>query len=400
MTFYKRLPALLVVIVTAFFCCVTASAQNSAFSELLSVSFRGDTANYPANSLEAVASAKKIGADMVSVGVRKTADGVFVLCDSEDPSSFLTAPFESVKESSCSQLEEGFLTDKTGKATEYKIARLEDVLAETKDIVLILDFQWEDRDGLYAFIEDEGALDRVILRTYESAKEIVSWTQTKEKAPCVLGIYDGNIIFNAISHFNLLTKAGMPLIQYQSKNYFNVMYGEAVYKRFLEKDSVGIVAPMYSAELCGQRYDSAASWSEMIDKGFNVIETNNISSLVSYIEEAEELKVQLSELTVKAKAIQTDAYSDLSANRLQQAVAQGEELVMNTSSADKLQQGCSQLIYAMNNLNFKDGTESQKGELKITAGKIIAASVVGLFILAAQIYAHKMQGEKSRKKES
>ncbi len=400
MTFYKRLSALLAVIVTAFFCCVTASAQNSDFSELLSVSFRGDTANYPANSLEAVVSAEKIGADMVSVGVRKTADGVFILCDSEDPSSFSDASSESVSETAYSQLEKCFLTDNTGRLTEYKIARLEEVIAETKDIVLILDFQWEDRDGLYALTEQAGALERTVFRIGQSAKEIVSWTQTKEKAPYVLGVYDGNIIFNAISHFNLLTKAGMPLIQYQSKNYFNVIYGEAVYKRFLENDSVGMVAPMYSAELCGQRHDSGASWSEMIDKGFNVIETNNISSLVSYIGEAEELKAQLSELTEKAKAIQTDAYSDLSADRLQQAVTQGEELVRNTSSADKLQKGCSQLIYAMNNLNLKDGTESQKGELKITAGKIIAAAVVGLFILAAQIYAHKMQGEKGRKKES
>jgi hypothetical protein len=52
----------------------------------------------------------------------------------------------------------------------------------------------------------------------------------------------------------------------------------------------------------------------------------------------------------------------------------------------------------MNRLNLSDSTESQKGALNITAGKIVAAVLVGAAILAGQIYVHKMQQEKRRKK--
>ena len=54
---------------------------------ILTVSHRGDTASFPQNSLEAVKSAEKIGADLISVSVGETADGVLVLCDTSVPLS-------------------------------------------------------------------------------------------------------------------------------------------------------------------------------------------------------------------------------------------------------------------------------------------------------------------------
>ena len=64
----------------------------------------------------------------------------------------------------------------------------------------------------------------------------------------------------------------------------------------------------------------------------------------------------------------------------------------------ELESANSQLLLAMNRLNLSDGVESQKGALNITAGKIIAIVLVGAAILAGQIYVHKMQQEKRRKR--
>ena len=50
-------------------------------------------------------------------------------------------------------------------------------------------------------------------------------------------------------------------------------------------------------------------------------------------------------------------------------------------------------IYADKNINISGG-----GTLNVTAGKVIAAVLVGAAILAGQIYVHKMQQEKRRKK--
>ena len=51
---------------------------------ILSISYRGDTASFPKNSLEAIRSAEKSGADMVSVSVAMTKDGVIVLSENEE----------------------------------------------------------------------------------------------------------------------------------------------------------------------------------------------------------------------------------------------------------------------------------------------------------------------------
>ena len=101
----------------------------------------------------------------------------------------------------------------------------------------------------------------------------------------------------------------------------------------------------------------------------------------------------------EAKKTDFSVYSDVSAGNLQKALKRAnEELQSNVSSVGELESASSQLLLAMNRLNLSDSTESQKGALNITAGKIVAAVLVGAAILAGQIYVHKMQQEKRRKK--
>ena len=177
------------------------------------------------------------------------------------------------------------------------------------------------------------------------------------------------------------------------------MYGSWVGDRFSAEGKARALAPAYDKELCGQREDNASGWNELIENGFSVIETNNIASLAEYAERADELNESLRKLTEKAENTDFSAYSDVSANNLQKALKRAnEELQSNVSSVGELESANSQLLLAMNRLNLSDSTESQKGALNITAGKIVAAVLVGAAILAGQIYVHKMQQEKRRKK--
>ena len=60
---------------------------NDGKRDIITVSYRGDTENYPENSVEAILSAKEAGADMVSVGVQKTKD-VLILAEDENIGNF------------------------------------------------------------------------------------------------------------------------------------------------------------------------------------------------------------------------------------------------------------------------------------------------------------------------
>ena len=364
---------------------------------LISVSYRGDTEKYPENSLEAILSAKEIGADMVSVGVQKTKD-LLILAEDENIGNFCNSKSESISASYWDQdLENCYLYDNSGKLTECKVACLYDALTVAQDIILILDIDSEDKDDVYDVVQYYGATDRVFLRFEENSSDIVQWVNSKETKPNVIGIYNGNIIWNAISHIENLSEVSS-IVHYESKNYFNVMYGSFVADRFSAEGKARALAPAYDRELCGQREDNASGWNELIEKGFSAIETNNIKSLVEYVNRADALNLSLRKLTEKAEKTDLSVYSDVSADNLQKALRTAKaELERGVSSVGELESAKSQLLLAMNRLNLSDGKESQKGALNVTAGKVIAAVLVGAAILAGQIYVHKMQKEKRRK---
>lgn len=403
MNFFNRFLALAFTLIITIFSCfsafaVTAEEALTVKNKIIAVSYRGDTENYPENSLEAILSAKEIGADMVSVGVAKTKDGTFILAENENVRNFCNADSVTIVDTEWAELQNCRLYDNSGKLTDFRIATLDEALEKANDVVLILDISAEDKDFVYGVVEAYDASDRVFLRFRENSNDIVEWVNSKETKPNVIGIYSGNIIWNAISHIENLSEV-CSIVQYQSKNYFNVMYGSWVGDRFSAEGKARALAPTYDYELCGQREDNASGWNELVSKGFSVIETNNIASLVEYAERDDELNESLRKLTEKAEKTDLSAYSDVSADNLQKALKRAnEELQSNVSSVGELESANSQLLLAMNRLNLSDGVESQKGALNITAGKIIATVLVGAAILAGQIYVHKMQKDKGRKR--
>ena len=391
----------LILVLSLGFTAFAENSQEHLYNNrdgLIAVSYRGDTENYPENSIEAILSAKELGADMVSVGVQKTKD-LLILADDENIRNFCNSESESISASYWDQdLENCYLYDNSGKLTECKVASLYDALMVAEDIILILDIAPEDKDTVYDVVKYYNAIDRVIFRFKENSKDIVNWVKSKDTKPNVIGIYSGNIIWNAISHIENLSEV-CSIVQYQSKNYFNVMYGTWVGDRFSAEGKARALAPAYDKELCGQRQDNASGWNELIENGFSVIETNNIASLAEYTKRAEELNVSLKKLAEKAEKADLSVYSDVSADNLSKALKEANEtLQRGVSSVGELENANSQLLLAMNRLNLSDGVESQKGALNITAGKIIATVLVGAAILAGQIYVHKMQQEKRRKR--
>lgn len=403
MNFFNRFLALAFTLIITIFSCfsafaVTAEEALTAKNKIIAVSYRGNTENYPENSLEAILSAKEIGADMVSVSITKTKDNTLILAENENIRNFCNAEADTISDTEWAQLENCRLYDNSGKLTDCKIVTLPEALEKSEDIILILDISAEDKDFVYGVVETYDASDRVFLRFKENSNDIVEWVNSKEAKPNVIGIYSGNIIWNAISHIENLSEV-CSIVQYQSKNYFNVMYGSWVGDRFSAEGKARALAPAYDKELCGQREDNASGWNELIENGFSVIETNNIASLAEYAERADELNESLRKLTEKAEKTDFSVYSDVSVDNLQKALKRAnEELQSNVSSVGELESANSQLLLAMNRLNLSDGVESQKGALNITAGKIIATVLVGAAILAGQIYVHKMQKDKGRKR--
>lgn len=366
---------------------------------LMSIAYRGNTALFPENSLEAILSAKEIGVDMVSVNVETTKDDVLVLCENENLQNVCNSEYTSLDEVTFEELKSCRLYDNGGVLTDCRPVSLKEALEGTDDsIILVLDINKEDKDIVFDEVLFSSAAERVLLRFEENSKDIAKWAESKEVVPNVIGIYDGGIIWNTVSHIKRLS-AFSSAVQYQSKNYFNVMYYEnVVTKNYSDKEMARAIAPMYDADLCGQRSDSVEGWSDLISKGFSIIETNNPVSLVKYIERTEELTKELSLLIERAEKVDLSLYSDVSAANLKDAAEDAKASIeKGIASLSELESSHSALILSMNRLNLSDGQETQKGALNITTGKVVAVILVGAALLAGEIYVHKMQREKRRK---
>ena len=357
----------------------------------MAVSHNGDTALYPANSLEAVISARDKGADAVSVTVSRSKD-TYVLCRSGSLETVCDGSFSNTAEADYAQLKKCRLYDATGKLTDCRIISLSEALeALDGSVYLILDIDWESRDDIYEIVSSAGALSCVSLRAEVSAKKASEWSKGRVD---VISIYKGNIIWNSAAHISKATEGGMLMAEYRTKNYFNVCYGTLVGDSFSAKGNVRAVAACYNTDLCGKRADSPEGWSQLIDDGFTVIETNNIEGLVSYIERTQKARQSLSELLTQARNADFSTYSATSVENINKATETAESLLSGrASSLEKTEKAYSGLVFSLNSKVLADGKAESKGEFNITAGKIVAVVLVGAAILTAQIFI-----EKKRKK--
>lgn len=322
---------------------------------LMSVSYRGSGTGERENSVAAVSAAVKAGADMVSVSVEKG--------------------------------EDSFVLSGTGDSFE------EAVNAVKGGALLIVDGAWETRDELVLLAKEKDFLSSIVFRTTESEKKIAAWCAENPQVT-VIGVYSGNVVFNAISHLNTAKKIGQPLVQYQSKNYFNVMYGSFTASRYSAVDGETAfpraLAPTYDENLCGKRKDNVVGWDELFDRGFSVIETRNIKGLVAYIGEVEESRKVLEYSVTAAESTDTSKLSSVGVKKLSKALSESKAVIADKNRPlSALQSADSALRAAIYVSDGENINSNEKGMLNITAGKVCAVVFFGALIIAAQVFVYR-----------
>lgn len=363
-------------------------------SGLMSIAYRGDTSEYPENSLEAIASALELGADMVSVSVSKTADGVLVLCEDDTLNHLFDTDLVEISETDFEQMQNLYFLDTNASATKYQVATLEQALEIIGDKILILDNSWEYKDEIYELLIEMDKLENAIIRTYENDDEIIEWTATLEQDIKVIGVYDSFVVFTMISHLNNLTQAGQLAVGYESANYYSMMYTSIFTNTYFTKQTnARAIASAYDYSKSGQRPDSTRGWDELISLGYSIIETNNIEQFTQYIEQTEEVGDEIETLLQSAIQIDTSLYSEVSVSNLESAISQAQTITAN-SCLDEKQDVRSLLISSTNSLIYTTKEDTQQGSLNITAGKIIAVVIMGAIIVCVQVYVHKRQDKK------
>ncbi len=390
--------SILVIVLSTF--CVSA-AEIKPYSEsgtIISVAHGGNWGEYPIYSEKAIESAFEVGADCVSVSVKRTSDGQFVLCKYNDLGK-LYAPYSGqlISNMTLAQLSEIRITDSLAALSDNRLCELSDAVdaAIRFDRTLIIDDGWEWRNELYSYLTEKNAVSYSILRTDASKSEIKEFVELSGGLFRVIGSYHGNIIFNARSYVSTLSKSGCCAVQLGTKNPFGVIFHQTMLSAFGKNGYVtrSMIAT-YDPDLCGQRTDTESTWNDLIDRGYSMIETNNIEGLVNYISRINTLRNELKSISLNLDNLNTDNCSVKSFKDITEAKAKASDALMKLSSHETLMSAKNNIFLALGELSVSNENHVKKGVLKISAGKIIAVVLVTAAIVAGQIYTYKMQQKK------
>lgn len=384
--------------------CVSA-ADIGPYSEngkIISVSHGGNWGEYPIYSKAAVESAFELGADCVSVSVKRTADGQFVLCKDNDLGK-LYAPYKGqlISALSLEQVSQIRITDSFGALSDNRLCDLADAVDAAKrfDRTLIIDDGWEYRKELYSYIVDKDAVSNTVIRTDASKGDIKEFLTLTGGALRIIGSYYGNIIFNARSYVTSLSKAGCAIVELGTKNPFGVIFNKSMLSAFGKNNYLTrAMISTYDPDLCGQRTDTESTWNDLIDRGYSVIETNDIKGLVNYIGRISSLRTELMALTASAEKLDKSNCSAKSLQEISDAKAVAAQALTTLSSHEALAEAKHNITLALNDLSVSNENHVRKGVLKISAGKIIAVILVTAAIVAGQVYTYKMQRKKKAAK--
>ncbi len=367
---------------------------------LLVVSNKGDWANYPENSLEGILSAFELGADIVKINVKRTADGQFVLMHDESTTRTCYGGDDKlISELTLSQVKEYRLLSGVGeemaKQTAYTVPSLYEVLASVKGKgMLLIDFKWEWKDELYSLVNNRNMLGDVIFYTEAKAKEIGEWTSSLDIKPHIMSGYKSNIVFAIGAYIKDSFSSGVEAVRLATKNPYGVIFDNFTMKKFGEKGRA--VIDMTNPKLCGDREDTEKWWDDVVSRGYSIIITDYPEELAEYAAETEYAKSQLRETYKRYKEEWTlpefGSYTYIDYKRNYQWAVRDAEAALNgrlCSKYDYLTASHNLRRAAVNiEINYtalRDG----KAELTISLPRIIVAILAVAAVVGTQVYFYK-----------
>lgn len=142
-------------------------------TEVLVAVHRGDWRNYAENSLEGIENAVNMGADIVEVDIRRTADGELILM--HDPKVDRTTTGKGkVSELSMDSIARLRLRNGVMGRTPYRIPTLRELLTAQKGRVLInLDKAFDYFDQVMEILEETGTESQIIMKGDAPAQDVI-----------------------------------------------------------------------------------------------------------------------------------------------------------------------------------------------------------------------------------
>ncbi|WPQ62191.1 glycerophosphodiester phosphodiesterase family protein [Chitinophaga sancti] len=265
---------------------IISEFKNPTGKEVLVAAHRGDWRDAPENSVAAIKLAIAMGVDIVELDVQKTADGQLIIMHDEKIDRTTTGKGK-VGDFTLDSLKKLYLRNGCGVPTQHRIPTLEEVMLAAKGKVMVnLDKSYRYINECYAVLEKTGTVEQAIFKGDALA------TKVKDDYAAVLKkIYYMSIVsLDEAEAFNTIQDA----ITQIKPTAFELIFKRdtsAVLSHLKEIKQSRLWVNALWPSLNGGHYDDMAfddgnikdSWQWLLDKGFNIIQTDRPALLLAYL---------------------------------------------------------------------------------------------------------------------
>lgn len=263
---------------------------------VLVAAHRGDWKDQPENSIGALDGALREGADIIEIDVQKTKDNVLVLMHDQTIDR-MTTGHGLVSELSWKELKEVFLKRENGVATKQHIPTLEEFMSHLrgKPILVDLDKCWSMIPEVYAILKKTGTVDQGLFKGHSSIQALRDQEGTIIDSLHYIPMVDpDNFVNKEISESKGMTYVNDFISAYNPIAFeLNFPTETSGILSFvvpeLKKKGISVWMNSLWGSLCADHDDDFSienpdkTWGWLIEKGADVIQTDNPSELLAYL---------------------------------------------------------------------------------------------------------------------
>lgn len=371
----------------------------------------------PENSLPAIRAAENSGADIIEIDIRTTADGILILMDDETVERTCYGYGENtvVSEMTYDEIKKlkllGGQGGENAAKTEETVPTLEEVFKDRKmyylsssalnpeqKALLMLDFDWSIRDKISNLVI-ENKMENEVIFYIDDAKpdEISAWKETLPFEPMIMTYFKGNVIFAATANVKKDAEIADG-IHLATKNPYGVIFGETVQNKAYES-KIRTMATPCTPEICGTiMQDTEVWWDYLVSAGFNVIMTDNVAALRTYVDNSHNIKALELEFAI-SECIRNWELPDFNQDKFldyKRAYTNAAEKAENLMSRD-MSRAYSDITTAVYELRkavsdidinydaFEDGTAG----MTVTPIRILLCIAAVAVVIVAEIYVYR-----------
>lgn len=372
---------------------------------VMSVAKYGNVRQFPANSVEGIVNSIDLGIDIITVSVRVTKDDQFVLLTSSDLSKVCcgeegVAVAGKAEDYTLEDLQNTFYL-KSGyggsdaEATTYRVASLLDAIAAADGkALLMINNGWKYAEEINKIAQEKDCADMIILRGATSIDEISAFRTKYGTSACyICASYNSDTSDGSAKTFaEQALAAGACMVELGGAKSGAAVFKAPTLDKF--KNTGRAFVSTTKEELCGGREDRQAAWSDLIERGYSIIETDYPRELANYLKEIETYRTELTELIVKADGLEKERYTRDTAKALEEALEEAKAVTAKGCiGLDEIDTARYHLQESLDNLVIATGDEKYTlptwAVVLIIIGAIVLLVGGGFFLSRAMKKAHK-----------